>query len=105
MQQATCSLSFDRTLPADAYVVALQVEDYDVDDVTFSTPLSSVPFQWALHVLPVTGAPCGLAPWFIEPTPVQGAVLYVDARLNQSLAVVAASKDAVTGLVVTMTTL
>ena len=74
------------------YVIAIQVEDFRTGDITFSSPLSSVPLQFLAHVYQAD-SPCSAQPEFVAPTPEDGECITVQAGSESFLEIVVRTKD------------
>ena len=69
-RQETCTLTYLATGKSGYYAVAIQIEDFK--DSSSTSPFSSVPLQFLVHVL---NTPCGSSPKFVSPTPESGTTL------------------------------
>lgn len=72
INQQQCELEYQATGQAGRYAVALQIEDFA--SPTDTTPLSSIPVQFVVHVFtPTPGQPCSSQPQLVGTTPPDGS--------------------------------
>jgi hypothetical protein len=88
--QSQCELEYQATgqLRAGKYAVALQIEDFA--SPTDSTPLSSVPVQFAIHLFtPTPNQPCSSRPELVGTTPLDGSCIGVPFSSSWSTTITA----------------
>ncbi|XP_033118170.1 uncharacterized protein LOC117117811 [Anneissia japonica] len=74
LDEATCTITYQAKYQVGWYAVALMIEDFASPLST--SPLSQIPLQFLVEVYN-NAMPCSSAPYFIDPTPKDGACIAV----------------------------
>ncbi|XP_033103598.1 integrin beta-like protein A [Anneissia japonica] len=74
LDEATCTITYQAKYQVGWYAVALMIEDFASPLST--SPLSQIPLQFLVDVYN-NAMPCSSAPYFIDPTPKDGACIAV----------------------------